>query len=60
MIIDNAMAGNDFIDCSLVTLKQLEFRLLNEDGKIVPLHGANVSFSIVFDIMDTKSWFCYI
>ena len=30
-------------------------KLLNEDGKIVPLHGANVSFSFVFDIMDTKA-----
>ena len=55
MIIDNAMAGNDFMDCSRVSLKQLEFRLTNEDGKIVPLHGANISFSLVFDIMDTKS-----
>ena len=55
MIIDNAMAGNDFIECSRVTLKQLEFRLLNEDGKNVPLHGANISFSLVFDIMDTKA-----
>ena len=55
MIVDNAMAGNDFIDASRVTLKQLEFRLLQEDGKIVPLHGANLSFSLVFDIMDTKS-----
>ena len=55
MIIDNAMSGNDFIDSSRVTPKQLEFRLLNEDGKLVPLHGANVSFSLVVDIMDTKS-----
>jgi hypothetical protein len=36
-------------------MKQLEFRLQNEDGKIVPLHGANLSFSLVFDVMDTKS-----
>ena len=55
MIIDNQMAGNDFMDCSKVSLKQLEFRLLNEDGKVVPLRGANCSFSLVFDIMDTKS-----
>ena len=55
MIIDNQMSGNDFMDCSKVSLKQLEFRLLNEDGKVVPLHGANISFSLVFDIMDTKS-----
>ena len=55
MIIDNAMAGNDFMDCSKVTLKQLEFRLLQEDGKIVPLNGANCSFSLVFYIMDTKA-----
>ena len=55
MIIDQAMAGNDFMDCSKITLKQLEFQLLNEDGKIVPLHNANISFSLVFDIMDTKA-----
>ena len=55
MIIDNAMAGNDFMDCSRVTLKQLEFTLLNEDGKTVPLHNANISFSVIFDIMDNKS-----
>ena len=55
MIIDQAMSGNDFMDCSKITLKQLEFQLLNEDGKIVPLHNANISFSLVFDIMDTKS-----
>ena len=28
MIIDNAMAGNDFVDSSRVTLKQFEFTLL--------------------------------
>ena len=55
MIIDQAMAGNDFMDCSKITLKQLEFQLLNEDGKIVPLHNANISFSLVFDIMDVKA-----
>ena len=55
MIIDNAMSGNDFVDCSRVTLKQLEFTLLNEDGIVVPLHNANISFSLIFDIMDTKS-----
>jgi len=54
MIVDSQLSGNDFMDCSRVTMKQLEFRLTNEDGKIVPLHGANVSFSLVFDIMDTK------
>ena len=55
MIIDNAMSGNDSIDTSRVTLKQLEFSISQEDGKVIPLHGANVSFSVVFDIMDTKS-----
>lgn len=55
MIIDNAMAGNDFMDCSRVTMKQLEFRITNEDGKFINLHGANVSFSLIFDIMPTKA-----
>ena len=55
MVIDNVFSGDDYIDCSRVTLKQLEFRLTNEDGKTVPLHGGNISFSLVFDIMDVKS-----
>jgi len=49
------MTGSDYVDCSRVTMKQLEFRLTQEDGKVVPLHGANISFSLVFGIMDTKS-----
>ena len=56
-LIDNAIAGHEFIVCSGVTVKQLEIRIMNEDGKLVPLHGANVSFSLVFDIIDTKSYF---
>ena len=55
MVVDNSVSGNDFMDCSRVTMKQLEFRLLNEDGTLIPLHGANCNFSWVFDIMDTKA-----
>ena len=55
MIIDNAMSGNDFMDASRVSLKQLEFMLLQEDGEVVLLHEANISFPLVFDIMDAKA-----
>ena len=49
------MTGSDYVSCERITMKQLEFKILQEDGKVVPLHGANCSFSIVFSIMDTKS-----
>jgi hypothetical protein len=55
LIIDNAMTGSDYVSCERITMKQLEFRLSQEDGKVVPLHGANISFSLVFGVMDTKS-----
>ena len=55
LIIDNAMTGNDYISCERITMKQLEFKITDENGKVVPLHGANCSFSILFSIMDTKS-----
>ena len=39
----------DMLDCSKQTLRQLEFRLTNVDGFVVPLHGNHCSFSIVFN-----------
>ena len=52
--IDNSMS-DDYISCSRVTMKQLEFSLTQEYGELVPLHGANISFSLVLDIIDVKS-----
>jgi hypothetical protein len=38
----------DLIECSKQTLSVLEFQLKDARGNIIPLHGSNVSFSVVF------------
>jgi hypothetical protein len=55
MIFDNTLISNEFLDCSKQTLRTLEFRLTNVDGVEIPFHGSNLSFSIVFDKMNTDS-----
>ena len=55
MIFDNLMATNDFLDCSKQTLKTLEFHIKDIDGNFINFHGHNVSFSIIFDLMNTNS-----
>ena len=49
MIIDQYMSNNDFSDCSNQTIKTLEFRLRDGKGSLINLHGAHVTFSIVFN-----------
>ena len=49
MIIDNITSSSDWLDCSKMTLKTLDFQIKNVKGQIIPLHNTNVSFSIVFD-----------
>ena len=48
LIIDNYTSTHDWLDCSNLTLSCMEFILRDSYGNIVPLHGSNVSFSIVF------------
>jgi hypothetical protein len=48
MIIDNYTSTHDWMDCSSLTISCLEFQLRDSHGNLVPLHGSNVSFSIVF------------
>ena len=55
MIFDNTLVGNDYLDCSKQTLRTLEFRLTNVDGVEIPFHGSNLSFSIIFDQMNTNT-----
>ena len=55
MIFDNLMATNDFLDCSKQTLKTLEFHIKDVDGNFINFHGSDVSFSIIFDLMNTNS-----
>ena len=48
LIIDNFTSTHDWLDCSNLILSCMEFVLRDSYGNIVPLHGSNVSFSIVF------------
>lgn len=48
MIINQYTSQHDFLDCSDQTLCTLEFNFKDIKGNIIPLHGSNVSFSIVF------------
>ena len=52
MIFNNQITGLDYIDVSKQTLKTINFKIQTVDGKTVPLHGAHVSFSIIFDLAD--------
>ena len=48
LIIDNYTSTHDWLDCSNLILSCMEFVLRDSYGNIVPLHGSNVSISIVF------------
>ena len=48
MIIDSFTSNHDFLDCSDQCLSTIEFNIRDVQGNIIPLHGSNVSFSIVF------------
>ena len=55
MIFDQVTSSNDYLDCSRQTLRTLEFQLKDVNGNLVPLHGSHLSFSLVFDVLDTRS-----
>lgn len=48
LIIDSFTSTHDWLDCSGLTLNNLEFVLRDVKGNVIPLHGSHVSFSIVF------------
>jgi hypothetical protein len=48
MIFDQCVLYNDYNDCSHQTLKTISFQLKTSRGDIVPLHGVDISFSIVW------------
>ena len=52
MIFNNVLTGLDHLDCSKQTLRQLEFKLQDVSGNVIDLHGAHVSFSIIFDFRE--------
>ena len=49
MIFNNILSANDFLECSRATWKTLEFHLVDVNSNYINLHGANVSFSLIFD-----------
>lgn len=49
MIFSTVTSSSDYLDCSRQTLKTISFELKDGHGRIINLHGANLSFSIVFD-----------
>ena len=48
LIISNSTSDHDWLSCASLSIGMLEFQLRDVNGKLVPLHGSNVSFSIVF------------
>ena len=52
LIMDSVVAPHDEIDVSRQLIKKIEFSFRNVHGNIIDLHGAHVSFSMIFVIMD--------
>ena len=48
LVVDSFSSNHDFLDCSDQTLNMLEFQIKDVGGKVVNLHGYNVTFTIVF------------
>ena len=48
MIFDELNTANDWLECGGQTLKKLDFQLKTSKGDIVPLHGVNMSFALIF------------
>jgi len=48
MIFDELNTSNDWLECGGQTLKKLDFQLKTAKGEIVPLHGVNMSFALIF------------
>ena len=50
MVMDRSTSQHDYLDCGKTTLRTLEFELRDVKGRFIPLHNANISFSLVFSI----------
>lgn len=48
MVFDAVVGPHDYLECSRQTLRTLEFNIRDVRGHHIPLHGAHVSFSVVF------------
>ena len=47
-VLDKVTSVYDQLECSRVTLTTLEFALKDAKGRYIPLHGATISFTIIF------------
>jgi len=54
MIISNITSGTDFIRCDNMTIRTIEIRLEDVKGNVINLHNFHMSFSVVFDIMNSE------
>ena len=54
LIIDSFTSTHDWLDCSGLTINNIEFVLKDVKGNVIPLHGSHVSFSIVFSKMQLE------
>ena len=52
LIMDSVVAPHDKIDVSRQLFKTLQFTLKNVHGNVIDLHGAHVSFPMIFVTMD--------
>jgi hypothetical protein len=55
MIFDQCVLYNDYNDCSQQTLRTIDFQLKTSRGDIVPLHGVDMSLSIVLSRASTDT-----
>lgn len=49
MIVDSSSDTSDYLNCSLLTLKTIEFHLRDGRGRYIDLHGMHITFSIIFN-----------
>ena len=53
MITSFITSSTDFIPCNNLTLKTIEIQLQDVNGNEINLHNMNMSFSILFDVMNS-------
>ena len=53
-IHDQCVLFNDFNNCSNQSIRLLEFQLKTARGDLIPLHGCNINFSLIFTRADTS------
>ena len=53
MITSFITSGTDFIPCNNLTLRTIEIQLQDVHGNTINLHNNDMSFSILFDLMNS-------